>query len=121
MKVNLHLQIHAFSVTDLARETEILEGIEAAYFIEEGFDATDYELKVGLIALEAQNQIYSSCFLYIPSIRETRTLVCDLNGNAVKYPQQLVLIKLSFEALVMFYLYSIYCRKWWMQIYCPKI
>ncbi|VDK71144.1 unnamed protein product [Litomosoides sigmodontis] len=39
------LQTCAMSVTDPSKEVEILESIEAAYFIEEGFDATDYELK----------------------------------------------------------------------------
>uniref|UniRef100_A0A0R3RYK8 Vps54_N domain-containing protein n=1 Tax=Elaeophora elaphi TaxID=1147741 RepID=A0A0R3RYK8_9BILA len=39
------LHTHALSVTDPVKEVEILEDIEAAYFIEEGFDATDYELK----------------------------------------------------------------------------
>lgn len=43
---NLQLQTCALSVTDPVKEVEILESIEAAYFIEEGFDATDYELKV---------------------------------------------------------------------------
>ncbi|VIO90484.1 Uncharacterized protein BM_BM17349 [Brugia malayi] len=35
----------ALPITDPVKETEILESIDAAYFIDEGFDATDYELK----------------------------------------------------------------------------
>uniref|UniRef100_A0A915PU62 Syndetin n=1 Tax=Setaria digitata TaxID=48799 RepID=A0A915PU62_9BILA len=39
------LQTRALPATDPVKEAEILEDIEAAYFIEEGFDAIDYELK----------------------------------------------------------------------------
>ncbi|VDK76141.1 unnamed protein product [Onchocerca ochengi] len=39
------LQNRALSAVDSIKEAEILESIEAAYFIAEGFDATDYELK----------------------------------------------------------------------------
>lgn len=46
---NLQLQTRALSVIDPIKEAEILESIEAAYFINEGFDAIDYELKVNFV------------------------------------------------------------------------
>ncbi|KAL4002076.1 hypothetical protein ACH3XW_1980 [Acanthocheilonema viteae] len=42
---SMTLKTRALPVIDPVKEVEILESIEAAYFIDEGFDATDYELK----------------------------------------------------------------------------
>ncbi|CAG9540717.1 unnamed protein product [Cercopithifilaria johnstoni] len=70
------LQTRALSITDPVKEMEILESIEAAYFIDEGFDATDYELKK----------------VILPE---------DLTGEMDKLKQQLQVVSKRVSAMIM--------------------
>ncbi|VDN49784.1 unnamed protein product [Gongylonema pulchrum] len=73
------LQTRAASLAvDSVKESEILECIEAAYFIEEGFDATDYELKK-VVAGEGLE---------------------DLGGEMEKLKQQLQVVSKRISALI---------------------
>ncbi|EFO24917.2 hypothetical protein LOAG_03569 [Loa loa] len=74
------LQTRALPITDSVKEAEILESIEAAYFIDEGFDATDYELK---------------------KVMDRDILPEDLTGEMDKLKQQLQVVSKRVSAMIM--------------------
>ncbi|MCP9258907.1 hypothetical protein DINM_001377 [Dirofilaria immitis] len=74
------LQTRALPVIDPVKEAEILESIEAAYFIDEGFDATDYELK---------------------KVMNRSILPEDLTGEMDKLKQQLQVVSKRVSTMIM--------------------
>ncbi|VDN04147.1 unnamed protein product [Thelazia callipaeda] len=74
------LQTRALPVTDPIKEGVIMESVEAAYFTDEGFDATNYELK---------------------KIMDTDLLPEDISGEMEKLKQQLQVISKRISAMIM--------------------